>query len=200
MISPTAIMTEETSRGWRPSIPGWADDILPFYQQIAETLPNGGTFVEVGVCAGRSIVYLASRLILLGKLDVHLFAVDSWQGKNFRAQLLETYVRGRANTDEIDMIKPIAFEGARAARLFDDLTVDGVFIDSDHEYPGMIEHLQAWVPKVRPGGIIAGHDYSKADWPGVVQAVDEYFGSGGLGAFVPAAVEHPTRSVWLVRL
>lgn len=186
---------EITLDQWRPRIPGWSDDILPFYQDVAEQLAPSATFVEVGVHSGRSLFFLAAELVRLGKTGVDLVAVDWWKGKDFREQLLHTIVGNRFNevtAEEIDMVRIVSSEGARAARLFDDGAVDGIFIDSDHEKAGMIAHLLAWRPKVRWGGFIAGHDYSVKDWPGVVEAVDGFFGAG--------AVEHPTRSVWCVRL
>jgi hypothetical protein len=53
-------------------IPGWSDDIIPFYENVANMLPWDGTFVEVGVFLGRSL----SRM---GELrpDLKLIAIDS---------------------------------------------------------------------------------------------------------------------------
>lgn len=52
--------------------------------------------------------------------------------------------------------------------------LDLVFIDGDHSYEGVKADIEAWLPKVRRGGILAGHDYYTR-WPGVVRAVDEAF-------------------------
>lgn len=38
-------------------------------------------------------------------------------------------------------------------------SVDFVYIDGNHSLPYVIDDLQAWVPKVRKGGIVSGHDY-----------------------------------------
>jgi hypothetical protein len=51
-----------------------------------------------------------------------------------------------------------------------------VYIDANHEYASVVEDIALWRPKVRKGGILAGHDYSDA-WPGVVQAVKEQLGT-----------------------
>lgn len=48
-----------------------------------------------------------------------------------------------------------------AAERFVDGSLDLVYIDANHSLPCVIEDLRAWVPKVRSGGIIAGHDYRK---------------------------------------
>lgn len=58
-------------------------------------------------------------------------------------------------------------------------TLDFAFIDADHSYEACKEDLELWAPKVRAGGIVAGHDYG-AIWPGVVEAVHEYVANNGL--------------------
>ena len=54
--------------------------------------------------------------------------------------------------------------------------LDWVFIDANHNYDYVRADIAAWTPKVRPGGIIAGHDYLDRDGWGVIRAVDEAFG------------------------
>ena len=61
-----------------------------------------------------------------------------------------------------------------AAGLFKDESLDAVFIDADHSYEAVKMDIQNWMPKVRKGGILAGHDYNSA-WPGVIKAVNEIF-------------------------
>lgn len=62
---------------------------------------------------------------------------------------------------------------ASAADLFDDHTIDLVFVDADHSYVGVSSDISAWLPKIRGDGILAGHDYGKV---GVRKAVDGFFG------------------------
>ena len=74
--------------------------------------------------------------------------------------------------------------------MFVDESVRFVFIDADHSYDAVLSDLKEWWPKLRKGGIFAGHDYGVKAWPGVKRAVDSMF-------FSPA-VEHRNNS-WLVR-
>jgi hypothetical protein len=55
---------------------------------------------------------------------------------------------------------------------------DLIFIDANHEYAEVKKDILAYLPKVRPGGILAGHDYAPEIpmFSGVKQAVDEIFG------------------------
>jgi len=67
--------------------------------------------------------------------------------------------------------------GAEAAK--DRLTgsLDFVYIDANHSLPYVIDDIMTWLPKIRPGGIISGHDYRKTKNNfelHVVQAVNAY--------------------------
>ena len=48
--------------------------------------------------------------------------------------------------------------------------MDFVFIDADHRYESVKADIRAWVPKLRPGGMLSGHDI---DYPSVLRAVSE---------------------------
>lgn len=61
-----------------------------------------------------------------------------------------------------------------------DISLDFIFIDADHSYKHVLEDLQLWVPKVKSGGLIMGHDW-RGKFPGVITAVMEY---ATTGAFV----------------
>ena len=59
---------------------------------------------------------------------------------------------------------------------FQDNQYDFVYIDADHTYESVKKDLELYLPKVKNGGIIGGHDYTD-NWVEVRQAVDEVFGS-----------------------
>jgi Methyltransferase domain len=90
-----------------------------------------------------------------------------------------------------------------AAAKVPDHSFDFVYIDARHDYESVKEDVAAWCTKVRPGGILAGHDYVDGDLPEgefyVKSAVDEFFGEREIpvhGTEGPSAVESfPT---WIV--
>jgi hypothetical protein len=51
--------------------------------------------------------------------------------------------------------------------------VDFVFWDANHEYRAVKEGLEYWHARLKPGGLVAVHDYSD-NWPGTKKAVEEY--------------------------
>ena len=48
-----------------------------------------------------------------------------------------------------------------------------VFIDGDHSYEHCKSDIEAWLPHIAYGGVMALHDYKKDVWPGVEKAVEE---------------------------
>jgi len=46
-----------------------------------------------------------------------------------------------------------------AARLFKNCSIDVVYVDGRHDYAGVLQDIEEWWPKLRPGGMLAGHDY-----------------------------------------
>jgi predicted O-methyltransferase YrrM len=55
-----------------------------------------------------------------------------------------------------------------------DGSLDFVYIDADHRFDFVMRDVIEWSKKVRPGGIVAGHDYYHFKKSGVVEAVDAY--------------------------
>lgn len=58
----------------------------------------------------------------------------------------------------------------------DSLTL--VYLDADHSWEGVMSDLHAWFPKLKKGGIVAGHDYLASEY-GVKQAVEDFCSKDG---------------------
>lgn len=71
----------------------------------------------------------------------------------------------------------LPYSSEKAAGLMPEAaTFDVVFIDAMHRYEDVKADILRWWPRVRPGGVLCGHDYGHGDFPGVKQAFDEVFG------------------------
>lgn len=66
----------------------------------------------------------------------------------------------------------------QSAARFEDESVDLVFIDADHSEQAVAKDIEAWLPKLKPGGVMSGHDYGSKNYPGVKRAVDRHFAGG----------------------
>ncbi|HYH79684.1 MAG TPA: class I SAM-dependent methyltransferase [Longimicrobium sp.] len=166
-------------------VPGWFD--WPrFYEEQVHALPHGGVVVEVGVFLGRSLVFLAQAMKAARK-DLRLFAVDTFVGSPSDPAVLHhvsahggslraAFERNLAAAGVADAVTVLAESSTRAAREFADGGVDLVFLDGDHAEDAVAADLLAWLPKVRPGGTLAGHDIDT--YPTVGRALDRVVGRG----------------------
>jgi hypothetical protein len=55
----------------------------------------------------------------------------------------------------------------QAVTLFDDGSLDFVYLDAQHHKEAVKEDINYWWPKIKNGGILAGHDYKNDIRPGV---------------------------------
>ncbi len=154
-------------------IEGWFD-FENLYRRAVERMPKNARMVEVGVYRGRSLFFLAVEAINSGK-DIHIYGVDKF---NWPAGAFEEIQRVRMNRELDLFITLLARSSVSAAReYFGHGTLDFVFIDADHAYEAVKEDIQAWFPKMKKGGIMAGHDLNHVEFPGVRKAVRECFGT-----------------------
>lgn len=169
---------------------GWFD-FHAVYDRAVATAPPGSALVEVGVFLGKSLVYLAERARAAGK-GLRVYGVDTWRGSpEFDGAV---YFNGRpANESPGDMLAScfgavvargladdvtlIVSDGAKAAELFAPGSVHMAFLDAAHDEASVARDVRAWLPRVAPGGFLAGHDYPPTDFPGVKAAVDAAFGA-----------------------
>jgi len=68
----------------------------------------------------------------------------------------------------------LRLKSIQAVKCIEDEELDLVFIDADHGYENVTEDIKLWLPKVRKGGILYGHDYNEYN-KGVIRAVNEIF-------------------------
>lgn len=119
--------------------------------------------VEVGVKEGDYSVEL-----LEANPNLHLRSVDPW--------LVRDGYRDRRGQEVFDGYEAKARErladfGQRStvikgfsvdvARSLSDASLDFVYIDGHHSFQAATNDIAEWLPKIRPGGIISGHDYAR---------------------------------------
>lgn len=160
------------------NIEGWDDGIPPVYQSMVSQAEDGMHFVEVGAWKGRSSAFMAVEIINSGK-KIQFDCVDTWQGDpNEQGHMEDEYVRnGNLYEHFLENMKPvegyynpIKSTSIDAAGLYEDSSLDFVFIDAAHDYNNVKADIAAWLPKIKEGGILAGHDWGH---PPVAQAVKD---------------------------
>lgn len=153
----------------------WLGDGL---RELASFLPSGTEMVEIGSYAG------SSAQIFLGSGRVKSFvAVDPWDETLFEELVSRHGVSGsevkRCFVEDImgkhPNVQMLQMTSAKAFEFVGDRMFDFVYIDGDHAYESARQDIGLWRQRVRPGGLIGGHDYCGV-CPGVMRAVDEAFG------------------------
>lgn len=137
--------------------------------------------VEVGSWVGQSALE-----ILKCSEEIELHCVDTWQGSPSdltgefanaygEQRLYETFLENMGDRLNVSVF-PHRLTSVEAAKRFKEQGYQFamVYLDPDHEKAA--EDIRAWLPLVRPGGIIAGHDYTPGQYQKVVFDVNEAFG------------------------
>lgn len=146
------------------------------YDFLLSNVPDGGVFVECGAWLGKSSAYLCDN----ARDRINVYIVDTWQGS---PNELQTYHK-LATQENIyhkflynmgyRRYTPLKMDSCEAADTFNNNSIDVVYIDMTHTYEAVKRDIQCWLPKVKIGGYIAGHDFDNK-FPEVKRAVNETF-------------------------
>jgi len=176
-------------------IDGWfSEDEGRWYARFARAL-RGGVFVEVGSWKGRSTSFIGR---ICNENGTRLVCVDHWSGS--RDVLASRYAAAlavedveqvfRANMRALEItVEVIAEPSLTAAKRFGPASIDRIFLDASHDGASVAEDLVVWSERLRPDGILAGHDYSFRH-PELCAAVDAFAEARDLG------VRRGPRDIW----
>lgn len=148
------------------------------YKSMVEKFSDNSHFVEIGSWKGKSTAYMAVEIANSNK-KIQFDCVDTWHGSPEHGDVYKDndnlYHLFLDNMSTLtDYYKPIRMRSDEAYKIYPDNSLDFVFIDANHSYESVKEDIINWLPKVKTGGVLAGHDYTIYH-PGVVRAVDELF-------------------------
>ena len=115
------------------------------------------TILEVGVRDGRTTFHLLDQCPTIKKY----YGVDTNISLFYNDTIANKY------NDKLIAIQGMSQD---VHHKIDDASCDLIFIDADHSYPAVKQDIINYTPKLKPGGILSGHDI---DFPGVNQAVNE---------------------------
>jgi len=137
---------------------------------LYDTFKTSKRHVEIGTYCGRSLIASIS-----GMSDANVFCCDTdvmseplWV-KAVRKITIDHYKPDNVNV-LVSALNSIDF----ARHVAGHQQFDSIFIDGCHEYAECKADIEAWLPLIRSGGIIAGHDFWTAH-VGVMDAVNEVF-------------------------
>lgn len=125
------------------------NDLIPIFAKNGKAIG-----VEIGVCFAAY-----SNLILSNPGISKLYSVDPWvdlNGNFVKEAAIKASEKLKKYGDR-SVIK-VGFS-LDEVKNFKDNSLDFVYIDGDHSYKATAADIAAWWSKVKPGGILAGHDY-----------------------------------------
>ncbi len=132
------------------------------YQQMVQRFPSGSTFVEIGSWKGKSSAFMAVEIANSGK-QIDFYCIDTFKGSvehQNNPELPVLYEIFKSNMKPVeDYYKDLRMSSMEAVSKFQDESLDFVFIDGSHDYVDIKDDIIHWLPKVKKGGILAGHDY-----------------------------------------
>ena len=152
------------------AITGWMSPVE--LKWLAHVAVNSKNILEIGSYKGRSTRVLCDNTF--GTVT----AVDPWNGPYIKdngsilfdqAKSWPEFERNLKDAKNLRIVKDY-FSGFLKDN---NETFDFIFIDGDHRYESVLRDIAKGMEILRPKGILAGHDYTHKDWPGVRKAVDE---------------------------
>lgn len=152
------------------NIDGYLDH-FELYDLALSRSVDGSKFIEIGTYKGRSAAYMAVE-IENSKKQITLDTIDHYSISNDNsANSTDQYETVLRNLDSVKhIVKAMKMKSADAAELYENNSLDFVYIDASHDYESVKEDILSWYDKVKIGGIIGGDDFG---WPGVESAVLE---------------------------
>lgn len=148
--------------------------IRPSYDSLTNLLNiyNGkkDSLLEVGSYCGYSTFYFA-------KFFKKVYAVDKWQNgydnnDPSSNNVEDAYTYFLKNMLLVNNVYPIKLSSVLASMLFEEKSINVIYLDGCHQKQEVLNDLIYWYSKVADNGMICGHDYYQN---GVMEAVDHFF-------------------------
>lgn len=139
-------------------------------KQLARGLPDNPVVVNIGAGAGTSgLAFMESRP------DLYLYTVDiqsenSPLGSLYSEKMVFVqasipdgrYTQICADSKPLGIAWRVTFgQSLKIGYGWGKGLIDMVFVDADHTYNGCKGDILAWLPNIKPGGIMAVHDFEK---------------------------------------
>lgn len=127
--------------------------------------------VEIGVASGDY-----SEIIMVQNPQLEMWGVDpytkyeGYHDYKLRSTFERMESKAHQKLKEYDTYHFVRKFSVDAAKDFKDESLDFVYIDGNHSGQGVKEDMEAWFPKIKKDGLMAGHDFTNR-WPGLKKQV-----------------------------
>jgi predicted O-methyltransferase YrrM len=147
-----------------------------------------GIGIELGVAAGD----YSAEILNNPNVDT-LYSIDRWSDHHNLEEYLDVLYTLGGHAGRSYVLRATFDE---ALPLFEDESLDFVYIDGyAHTGQDGGKTLEDWWPKVKDGGIFAGHDYHKR-WPETMKRVDQFVERHNLRWSLTRGDQYPS---WIIQ-
>jgi hypothetical protein len=137
---------------------------------------------EIGCCRGENAQNMLDVLNIK-----FLYLIDLWGPYEQRGLIKSVTVNFEKEYQKVldkfkgnPVVQVLKGDSLQRVKQFRNKSLDFIYIDGNHNYEAVKADIEAWYPKLRKNGVMAGHDYEDPKWPGVKKAVDEWAESKGI--------------------
>ena len=133
-------------------------------EEIIKNTNNNCTIgAEIGCWTGRFTSVLSKFV------REKIYVIDWFKGSEHTSlkktseeeDIREVFIDNMKTLDLLDKIELLTMTSYEASKLINNVSLDFIFIDSDHRYEYIKQDLDIWYPKIKIGGLLIGHDCEK---------------------------------------
>jgi predicted O-methyltransferase YrrM len=128
--------------------------------------------VEIGAYSGEGTMILANYFDEVLAVDPWLNGYDINDRASQQTPMKFVFAKFLENTKDLGNVNYDQNKSLDALEAVKDGSLDLVYVDGDHRYEAVLADFKGWLPKLRAGGVMAGHDWSFKD---VQKALAEVF-------------------------
>ena len=195
---------------------------MAFVDLVDRNKKNKMVVTEIGVYNG---VTTKKYIDIIKQNNGHLFVIDWFKGNENVSEGIHKY--DESNSDNVyncflndfenysDVITILSGKSSDMISQIPDNSLDICFIDADHRYSNVYRDIELCLPKMKPGGLLCGHDmediqlankFNQEDLEedcannvhcGVIQAVYDHFGFDIISINDPYGQEIP---IWIKQI
>lgn len=151
-------------------------DLIEYIENNSNKSTKEMQMIEIGTYTGDSTLLFANKFKTVISVDPFLDDYDAADDACNYASFDKVFNEFTRRTKDIENISLIRAKSDDATPNFKKAEFDFIYIDGMHTYEQVKKDIHNYLPFVKKGGFIAGHDYVPG-FQGVMNAVNEKFGT-----------------------